>query len=209
MVMTWANEQTIRELYLKPYEIAAKQARQKLYYYNTETKQNDYKVIRGCNGVMTGFNCIGPVMCSQNWYLNTGVLRNEWGFEGMVITDYGPKVEMDAMVRSGNDFYLTAFSGIKGQSMTDIFNDSSSITALHSIQKAIKNICYTAVNSGTYNGIAPNAKSYRALATWEIWINYVLVISMYTITAGLWSVIAINVIRNKKGQKEEPKLEEK
>ena len=209
MVMTWANEQTIRELYLKPYEIATKQARQKLYYYNTETKQNDYKVIRGCNGVMTGFNCIGPVMCSQNWYLNTGVLRNEWGFEGMVITDYGPKVEMDAMVRSGNDFYLTAFSGIKGQSMTDIFNDSSSITALHSIQKAIKNICYTVVNSGAYNGIAPNAKSYRALATWEIWINYVLVISMYTITAGLWSVIALNVIRNKKGQKEEPKLEEK
>ena len=209
MLMTWANEQTIREIYLKPFEIATKQARQKLNYWNTETKSLDYKVIRGCNAVMTAFNCIGPVMCSQNWYLNTGVLRNEWGFEGMVITDYGPSVEMDPMVRSGNDYYLTAFSGIKGQSMSDVFKDSSSITALHSIQKAIKNICYTQVNSGTYNEIAPSARSYRSLATWEIWINYVLVISMYTITAGLWSIIAINIIRNKKGQKEEPKLEEK
>lgn len=209
MVMTWANEQVIRELYLKPFEICAKTARQKLNYYNSETKQNDYKVIRACNGVMTGFNCIGPVMCAQNWSLNTGVLRNEWGFEGMVITDYAPKVGLDQMLRSGNDFYLTAFSGIKSQSMKDIFKDSSSITALHSIRKAIKNISYTLVNSGTYNGIAPNAKSYRTLATWEIWINYVLVISMYTITAGLWSIVAINVIRNKKSQKEEPKPEEK
>lgn len=98
--------------------------------------------------------------------LNTGVLRNEWGFEGMVITDYAPKVERDQMIRSGNDFYLTAFSGIKGQLMTDVFKDCSSITSLHVIRKAIKNICYTLVNSGTYNGIAPNAKSYRKMATW-------------------------------------------
>lgn len=198
MVMTWANEQTIRELYLKPFEICAKTARQKLYYYNTETKQNEYKVIRGCNGVMTGFNCIGPVMAAQNWSLNTGVLRNEWGFEGMVITDYGPKVERDQMIRSGNDFYLTAFSGIKGQSMTDIFKDSSSITSLHVIRKAIKNICYTLVNSGTYNGIAPNAKSYRKMATWEIWINYVLTISMYALTAGFLSIVAVNYVQNRK-----------
>lgn len=198
MVMTWATEQTIREIYLRPYEICTKTARQKLNYYNTETKKNEVKVIRGCNAAMTGFNCIGPVMCSQNWYLNTGVLRNEWGFEGMVITDYGPKVEMDQMVRSGNDFYLTAFSGIKGQSMADVFKDSSSITALHSIRKAVKNICYTLVNSGTYNGIAPNAKSYRKIATWEIWINYVLPISMYTITAGLIALVVVNYLQNRK-----------
>ncbi len=198
MVMTWATEQTIRELYLRPYEICTKTARQKLNYYNTDTKKNEVKVIRACNAAMTGFNCIGPVMCSQNWYLNTGVLRNEWGFEGMVITDYGPKVEMDQMVRSGNDFYLTAFSGIKGQSMTDVFKDSSSITALHSIRKAVKNICYTLVNSGTYNGIAPNAKSYRKIATWEIWINYVLTISMYAISAGLIALVVVNYLKNRK-----------
>ena len=152
---------------------------------------------------MTGFNCIGPVMCAQNWSLNTGVLRNEWGFEGMVITDYAPQVGLDQMLRSGNDFYLTAFSGIKSQSMKDIFKDSSSITALHSIRKAIKNISYTLVNSGTYNGIAPNAKSYRELASWEIWINYVLTISMYTLSAGLVSIVVINYIRNRKKEKTE------
>ncbi len=198
MAMTWANEQTIRELYLKPFEICAKNSRQKLNYYNTETGKNETKVIRGCCGVMTGFNCIGPVMCAQNWYLNTGVLRNEWGFEGMVITDYGPKVKLDHMMRSGNDFYLTAFSGVKGTSMTDVFEDSSSITALHSIRKAIKNICYTVVNSGTYEGIAPNAKSVRMMASWEIWINYVLVSSLYVIVALLASVVVINFLRNRK-----------
>lgn len=198
MLMTWANEQTIRELYLRPYEICAKNARQSLNYYNTDTKQNETKVIRGCNGVMTAFNCIGPVMCSQNWSLNTGVLRNEWGFEGMVITDYGPKVTMDPMIRSGNDYYLTAFSGIGGTSMGDIFKDSTSITSLHSIRKAIKNMCYTIVNSGAYNNVAPGTKTYQKMAAWEIWINYVLVISMYTLTAGFLAIVVTKAIKNKK-----------
>jgi len=208
MPMTWANEQVIRELYLKAFEIPAKTARQKLYYWDTETQTKEYKIIRGCSAVMTSFNCIGPVMASQNWSLNTGVLRNEWGFEGMVITDYGPKVELDPMIRSGNDFYLTAFSGMNGQSLSDVFSDSSSITALHAIRRAVKNICYAQVNSGTFNGIAPNAKSYRTIAAWEIWINYVLTGTLYVITIGVASLVPINYLMHKKDRKKQPSIDD-
>lgn len=64
MLMSWANEQTIRELYLKPFEIATKKAKQKLNYWNSDTHSLDYKVIRGCPCVMTALTCIGPVMSS-------------------------------------------------------------------------------------------------------------------------------------------------
>lgn len=181
MIMTWATEQTIRETYLKPFEIATKYARQNLKYIDPTTGELTSKKIRACNGVMTAFNSIGPVMCSNNWYLLEGALRGEWGFEGMVITDYAPQVSLDAMIRSGNDFYLAATS----KSLDALLTDSASITALHRIQDAVKNISYAVVNSGAYNGIAPGAKTTRSIAPWKVWINYFFVSSLYAITAGL------------------------
>mgnify|MGYP000886970318 CR=1 FL=1 len=114
----------------------------------------------------------------------------------MVITDYGPQAELDPMLRAENDFYLTAFNGVKGMSITDMFKDSSSITALHSIRKAIKNICYTEVNSGIYNKIAPNAKSYRERATWDTVINYVMVPILYTASCLFVALIIASIIIN-------------
>lgn len=67
-VRTWADEQTIREIYLRPFQYAV--------------------VSGGASGVMTGFNCIGVVACSENYPLMTTILRNEWGWEGTAVTDY-------------------------------------------------------------------------------------------------------------------------
>lgn len=67
-VLTWADEQTMREIYLKPFEYAV--------------------VEGGACGVMTGFNCIGAVNNVENYPGMTQILRNEWGFDGHVVTDY-------------------------------------------------------------------------------------------------------------------------
>ena len=67
-VTTWADEQTMREIYMKPFEYAV--------------------VTGGSCGVMTGFNCLGVVNNIENYPGMTQVLREEWGFDGNVVTDY-------------------------------------------------------------------------------------------------------------------------
>ena len=63
---TWANEQSIREIYLKPFEIAVKDG--------------------GCQAVMSSFNYIGTTWAGACDELLNNVLRGEWGFRGMVLT---------------------------------------------------------------------------------------------------------------------------
>lgn len=70
-LVTWSNEQAIREIYLKPFEIAI-----------TDNKDN------GTLAVMTSFNRVGTCWAGGSYDLLTGVLRGEWGFDGFVITDY-------------------------------------------------------------------------------------------------------------------------
>ncbi len=202
---TWATEQTIRETYLKPFEIATKNAKQKLKYIDSNTGELETKTIRACKGVRTAFNCIGPVMASNNWYLLEGTLRGEWGFEGTVITDYAPQVDRDARIRSGNDLYLAAVN----KNLDSLLQDTSSITGLHRILDAVKNIAYTVVNSGAYNGIAPGAKSVRGTAPWRIWINVVLVCSLYAVTLALVTITIVKFVLEGKRRKktEKPEME--
>ena len=67
-VFTWADEQTMREIYLKAFEIPVKES--------------------DCRGVMSAFNRIGTKWCGSSSALLNDVLRNEWGFEGFVVSDY-------------------------------------------------------------------------------------------------------------------------
>lgn len=67
-IATWADEQTIRENYLKNFQYAVEQG--------------------GSCGIMTGFNRIGAIDCPENYALMTQILREEWGFDGSVVTDY-------------------------------------------------------------------------------------------------------------------------
>ncbi len=87
-VDTWLTEQALREMYLKPFEIAVK---------------------AGANAIMTAFNCLGPVWCGASYELCTEILRNEWGFEGSIVTDWssGDNIMNPTRgVRAGNDLWL-------------------------------------------------------------------------------------------------------
>lgn len=64
---TWANEQSLREIYLEPFEISVKEGKAK--------------------GIMSAYNRIGSEWCGGSKALITDLLRNEWGFDGFVITD--------------------------------------------------------------------------------------------------------------------------
>ncbi len=148
MLCTWSNEQAIREIYLKPFEMCVK---------NYEGKSM---------AVMSAFNYIGYKYAGANPELLNTVLRDEWGFKGMVLTDYfGGYQDADIQIRNGGDFCLTPqmieFSGL---------TDRTSGTSLQAARQACKNILYTTANSRAYaNGAG------GGLAGWEI--------AMYAISA--------------------------
>lgn len=166
---TWATEQTMREIYLKPFETVVKEAKQTLYYTSDTNGTKSSKVVRGSYAIMSSYNCIGTTMASCNYSLLTSVLRNEWGFQGMVETDFGPTVNEDAMIRAGNDFKLNAsWSGDKTP-FADVFPGVvNSNTGKNAMKKSLKNMCFCIVNSAAYNKNAPGATFYYDMATWKI-----------------------------------------
>ena len=133
-LLTFASEQAIREIYLKPFELAVKG------YEHTQ------------RAVMSSFNWIGTEPSCANRYLLQNVLRGEWGFVGMVETDYDGSygyMISDHCVRSGNDLML-GFAMAASNQFTD-----ESATATLAMRQACKNILYTIGNSGYYsNGAA-------------------------------------------------------
>ena len=126
------TEQTLREIYMKPFEIIVKQ----------------YDFDNNPLAVMSSFTLIGPHYTGANSDLLNGVLRGEWGFQGMVLTDwygsYGYQLTMDSVL-NGNDLML----GFGRNARTAIEN-SDSPTMVQAMRQASKNIMFTIVHSGNY-----------------------------------------------------------
>jgi beta-glucosidase len=159
-VATWANEQAIREIYLKAFEIPAKQVNSSVTFYS-----GDNRTTRdiGLTGMMSSFNRIGAVWAGGSYPLMTEVLRDEWGFRGSVITDFNLFGYMfpDQAVRAGTDFMLT-FTPMKSM------EDSTSAAAVANLRKSMHNVLYAVANSNAMNGIAPGSTIIVHMATWRI-----------------------------------------
>ncbi len=142
MLCTWANEQSIREIYLRPFEIAVKDG--------------------GAKAVMSSFNYIGAEWAGASSALCNTVLRDEWGFRGFVLTDYFGVygyMNSDQAIRGGTDCMLVAYD-----TETNHVKDSTSATGVKAMRQACKNIMYTVVNSRAYE--AENLNT--GLPTWQI-----------------------------------------
>ena len=142
MVSIWAPEQAIREIYLKPFEIAVKEG--------------------GAQAVMSSYSYIGPHWSGANDSLLNKVLRDEWGFRGMVITDYflgANFMDADAAIRNGNDLMLVAY-----EMGDNTVNDQTSATGIKALRTAAKNIMYTVVNSRAYEP----ENLHTGLYSWQI-----------------------------------------
>lgn len=140
-LITWANEQSMRELYFVPFEIAVKEGK--------------------TTAMMSAFNRIGPTWAGGNYNLLTRLLREEWGFEGMVITDYNltSYMNLDQMIRAGGDLNLSAGKNLK---------DTTSATALTALRNSAKNILYTVANSNAMNGLGEGVKFSYLMPYWQL-----------------------------------------
>ena len=142
MLCTWANEQSIREIYLKPFEMSVKEG--------------------GAKAVMSSFNYIGTQWAGGSSALCNTVLRDEWGFRGFVLTDYFGVygyMDSDMGIRGGTDCMLVAYD-----TETNHVTDTTSATGVKAMRQASKNIMYTVVNSRAYD--PENLKT--GLMNWQI-----------------------------------------
>lgn len=133
-VATWSNEQAIREIYLKAFEVPVKEG--------------------GATAIMSSFNRIGTLWAGGNSDLLNTVLRDEWGFRGMVITDYDGQDYMnpDQTIRNGGDLMLSTF----GDTPTALSTGTEEGVA--SLRRASKNILYTVAHSAAFDIYKPKAK---------------------------------------------------
>ncbi len=116
-LVTWAEEQAIREIYLKPFEMCIEDNEVEIMYNqavkdedgNIESFEKKYTTVPAATAVMTSFNRIGATWAGGNYHLITGVLRNEWGFNGFALTDYEVLSYMgtDQTIAAGGDGKLT------------------------------------------------------------------------------------------------------
>lgn len=160
MVCTWANEQSIRETYLKPFEMSVKEG--------------------GAQAVMSSFNYIGNTYAGASSNLLQTVLRGEWGFKGFVLTDYFGGYgyqNADQEVRAGNDSMLATTK------ITNHITDKSA-TSVKAMRQAAHNILYTAANSWQYaNGEPKVATPIWKTAMYVAWgVVAVLVIGLEFLT---------------------------
>lgn len=156
MLCTWTNEQAMREIYLKPFEMSVKEG--------------------GAQAVMSSFNYIGNTYAgASNNLLNT-VLRDEWGFKGFVLTDYFGGYgyqNADQEIRNGNDSMLATTK------ITNHITDKSA-TSVKAMRTAAHNILYTAANSWQYADGEPKvATPIWKTAMYVAWgVTAVLVIAL-------------------------------
>ena len=183
-ICTWATEQTIREIYLKPFELTVKDATCELKYISDENGTVSTKTINGCTAVMSSFNYLGSTWAGGHWGLMTGILRNEWGFEGMVISDFNLYDYMDVNQGwyAGTDHNIT-------YRMFKTLQDTESATAVLSIRQSIHRLLYTVANSNAMQGVAPGSVFVYHLATWQI-----ILYSVTAVMLGFCVIAAVCVI---------------
>ena len=155
-ISVWANEQSIREVYLEAFEGAIR---------------------GGAMNVMTSFNRIGVVWSGSHYGLMTGILRDEWGMEGAAVTDMALNAKwMDYRmgVLAGQDIWC----GQKGTmgTLDGSENDPAIASAVH---KAMKNIVYSVTRTNAMN--VGDAVVLTVTPTWKIAL-YALTGAFYVLT---------------------------
>ena len=193
-IAAWANEQALRELYLKPFEYTVKNASTSIKYISDGQGTMSDKEMRACTAVMSSYNRIGATWAGGSIPLMQNVLRDEWGFEGLVITDFDLYEFMypDQAIAAGSDLILST-DAMKGLA------DTKSATAMQNLRKACHNILYTVAHSHAMNGIVPGTIISYTAAPWEGWLSTANIAVGILLAAGVvWVIIRVSKHREKK-----------
>lgn len=176
----WTTEQALREIYMKPFEMAVK--------------------IGKTAGIMTSYGRVGSVRASGSYALNTLVLRGEWGFKGAVISDFyegGAQQQSDECIRAGNDMMLL-------NGTLSLLGDKRSATAIKALHDSTKHILYAYVSTRYTAMTALSLDLTTVIGTrtqpFEWWIPIVIVLDSVLVVGGI--VFCVFITLNKRKKKE-------
>lgn len=143
MVSIWSNEQAAREIYLRPFEMSVKQGK--------------------ADATMVGWDYVGTKWSGEQGWINT-IMRNEWGFKGMALTDsFGADgrgfMNADNALPNGVDAMLSTYGN-----GPNVVGNPKSPSSVKYLRQASKHILYTVVNSGAYDDGGAKA---NAMPAWK------------------------------------------
>lgn len=168
---TFANEQSVREIYLRQFE--------------------EPVTIGDAHAAMTNNACVGMTWCGRNANLITNVLNHEWGFDGFVISDQATanrneKLDIHDGLAAGTDLWLNSAAG------TWVYEGyDSNPTFMNLLRNACKDILYTVANSNAMNGISAETQVVNSMPTWQkLLIAVDCVVGVILIAVAAWAYIS-------------------
>ena len=163
-VCTFANEQSIREIYLRAFQ----------YAFETTGKDDP-----SCSGAMGGFNRLGLVWTGHDGNLWHNVMEKEWGFKGNVTTDFGQKqgslMEPELAYEAGTSTFCTSGTGFaKYLQGVDITKDYK---LMSNMREAIHRLLYNFANSAAMNGLTSSSRIVDVPTWYQIALLVVIIVS--------------------------------
>ena len=169
---SFCNEQAMREVYLKAFQYCVEDG--------------------GTKGIMSSYQRIGAYWAGSNKELLTDLLRNEWGFDGLIITDadninYGNMRITDG-IQYGSDIWLnTRATNFNKDDYSAHLNNA---TFMQCMRRSAHRTLYVFVNSAAMNNISQNSKIVRIIPAWQGWMIAADAVIGTLLTAGVvWSIV--------------------
>lgn len=186
---TWMTEQTLREIYLRPFEIVVKNARKTISYTTDNTSgELSQRVMRACDFIMASDSGVGTVWTAASSALLTDVLRGEWGFDGTVVSDIhmnGSATMIRRLLSAGCDMLMSLRDD---HSINFDAYDEADGQVL--IRRAIKNVCYTMVNSSLMQGISSTSVIEYRMSPWmQVLLTVSLVVAAILLLCTILCVV--------------------
>lgn len=178
---TWLTEQSLREIYLKPFQIAVEKA--------------------GATGIMTAYNRIGAVWAGGSSALLQGILRGEWNFYGSIITDYCDHHEymnMDQALRAGGTLWMD------GMFPGSLKYETESNSYMQALREASKGVIYIWLNANVRNAEYVNANEgafVKPIKTEGINFIKIIIVILDLVTillAALWIFSIVKRVKRRK-----------
>ena len=169
----WLTEQTLREIYLRPFELAVK--------------------IGGANGMMASVDRVGSIQASSSYAMLTAVLRDEWGFRGTVITDYyqGRTInDIDECVRAGCTQMLHPDGSMEWA------DNVNSVAGQKAVAKSAKDILYSYTDTmfitATSTGLDKEALIGNGTEVFAWWFPVLIAVDVLAVAAmGFWTYLLL------------------
>ncbi|MBO6285886.1 MAG: glycoside hydrolase family 3 protein [Bacilli bacterium] len=162
-ITTWATEQAMREIYFKPFEMCVKHAECDLKYnkaLGNGTFELTTKRIKATLGVMSSMNSVGDTLACMNYALQQDMLRDEWGFQGTLLTDsLDTTYSLDAAVEGGTNLWLWY--------ERNNFKDVGNAVTQWAIRDAVHHIGYSYANSLIMDEVAPGGSVHYTTSPWR------------------------------------------